>query len=222
MYLLLQLKLLLLLFHTISCDATTNECDKVNDEDSMPYNWSTIVSIRYDCQNKTAPITHCCSGTILTESYILTAANCVDTLPRDVSSADVTIVAGIHRASESEKIIRKVDQIIIHPQWTNERRHDIALLHLSSTLDFMMYKYITRICRPTRFNSLISALPYPLSNTQLLTIEWHHVKRHFNASQSVPLRQIGMSVVDSTCHEAIYDVEHQFCARWDHDSTGLF
>ncbi|CAF4428763.1 unnamed protein product, partial [Adineta steineri] len=44
-----------------------------NPEEAIPYSWSMIVSIRYDCKQNGDPSTHCCSGTILNNRYVLTA-----------------------------------------------------------------------------------------------------------------------------------------------------
>ncbi|CAF0916577.1 unnamed protein product [Rotaria sordida] len=219
MYVLSQLNLLLLLFVTIFCNITFYEHDKINDEDPLQYTWSILVSLRYDCQHKNDPITHCCSGTILTESYILTAADCVDSLPKDTSLANVTVAARIDNRSELGQIIRYVDQIIIHPNWKNDhngRKHNIALLHLSTSLDFTADKYVTQIRRPTSFSLLQDILKYPSNSTRLLAIELDRAKKHFDSTPYVNLQQYEVSLVDNNdpiCHKLIYDVEQQFCIR---------
>jgi secreted trypsin-like serine protease len=223
MHLLSSLKLFLFLFATILCNTAYYECDKIDEKDSMQYIWSMIVSLRYDCQHKDDPITHCCSGTILTESYILTAADCVDSFPRDV-----TIAADIHNRSVSEQIIRKVDRIMIHPNWTNDHdglKHNIALLHLSNPLDFTVHKYITRACDPTRLNLPEDVFKYPSNSTRLLVIQWNFTKKDVNPTTSINLQQTELSLVDKNdpiCNELVYDVEQQFCARFMHDSKSLF
>ncbi|CAF2487921.1 unnamed protein product [Rotaria sp. Silwood2] len=225
MYLLSQLNLsLLVLFLIILCNITPYECGKINDEDPLQYSWSIIVSLRYDCQHKNYPFTHCCSGTIVTESYILTAADCVDSLSGHMSLANVTIAAAIHNQSELGQIIRKVDHIIIHPNWKNyrnRRKHNVALLHLSIPLDFTVDKCIARICRPTGFSLLKDVLQYPSNSTRLLAIELDPSKKHFDSTASVSLQKYEVSLVDnndSICNGLVYDVEQQFCTRLYHDS----
>lgn len=219
----IQLKLFLLLSVTILCDTIYYECDEIDEKDSIQYSWSMIVSLRYDCQHKGDSITHCCSGTILTESYILTAADCVDSL-----SSDITIVAGIDNRSESEQIIRKVDQIIIHPKWTNERhslKYNIALLHLLNPFDFTLDKHITRTCSPTRLNLPEDVVKYSSNSTRLVVIEWNSIKQNVDAMTSVNLQQTEMTLVDNNdriCNELIYNVEQQFCTRFYRDSKSLF
>jgi secreted trypsin-like serine protease len=223
MHLLSQSKLFLFLFASILYNTTYYECDKIDEKDSMQYIWTMIVSLRYDCQHKDDPFTHCCSGTILTESYILTAADCVDSLPRDV-----TIAAGIHNRSVSEQIIREVDQIIIHPNWTNDRnsvKHNIALLHLSNPINFTMDKYTTQICDPVRLNLPEDVLKYPSNSTQLLVMQWNSTKKDVDLITSVNLQETELSLVDNNdpiCNGLIYDAKQQFCARFYDDSKSLF
>jgi len=65
----------LLLFITILSDTKYSDCDQVDEEDSMQYSRSMMVSLRYDCEHKGNSTTHCCSRTILTELFILTQAD---------------------------------------------------------------------------------------------------------------------------------------------------
>jgi secreted trypsin-like serine protease len=221
MYRLSKLKIYLLLFVTISCDTAYHKHD-------TEFNGSSMVSIRFDCQYKSDSITHCCSGTILTELYILTAADCVDSLLGNVSAADVTIAADIHSRSKLGQVIRKVDQIITHPSWTNNRgelKHNIALLHLSSPLDFTVNKHITGIFSTTRLRLFEGAIKYPSNYTRLLAIQWNSTTTNLHASTSVNLQHTEVSLVDnndSICNGLVYDVEQQFCIRFYHDSKGLF
>ncbi|CAF0749395.1 unnamed protein product [Rotaria sp. Silwood1] len=187
-----------------------------------------MVSIRYDCQHKNDSMTDCCRGTILTESYILTTADCIDSLPSDISLVDVTIVAGIHHRFKSDQIIRQVDRIIIHPNWKNDRnsqKHNIALLHLSTSLDFTIDKYITRICRSKGFSLLKDVLQYPSNSTRLLVMEWDRTKERPDTIAFMSLQQYEVSLVDNNdpiCQGLVYHVEQQFCTRFYHNTKGLF
>ncbi|CAF5092637.1 unnamed protein product, partial [Rotaria sp. Silwood1] len=183
-----------------------------------------MVSIRYDCQHKNDSMTDCCRGTILTESYILTTADCIDSLPSDISLVDVTIVAGIHHRFKSDQIIRQVDRIIIHPNWKNDRnsqKHNIALLHLSTSLDFTIDKYITRICRSKGFSLLKDVLQYPSNSTRLLVMEWDRTKERPDTIAFMSLQQYEVSLVDNNdpiCQGLVYHVEQQFCTRFYHNT----
>ncbi|CAF3413027.1 unnamed protein product [Rotaria sp. Silwood1] len=163
-----------------------------------------MVSIRYDCQHKNDSKTDCCRGTILTESYILTTADCIDSLPSDISLVDVTIVAGIHHRFKSDQIIRQVDRIIIHPNWKNDRniqKHNIALLHLSTSLDFTIDKYITRICRSKGFSLLKDVLQYPSNSTRLLVMEWDRTKERPDTIAFMSLQQYEVGILNFVAEE---------------------
>src|SRR5690349_18707897 len=82
------------------CDASLYVCDKnmvpcgcspstveikariINGENVIPYSWSMMVSLRVNQTSRES----ICGGTILSESYILTAAHCVDRYSSDLSS----------------------------------------------------------------------------------------------------------------------------------------
>jgi endopeptidase E len=195
----------------------------INGEEAVPYSWSMIVSIRYDFFRDGNFLRHACGGTILTDSYILTAASCLEEIQGDIKSANVTISAGIHRRSQPIQIIREVDDIIIHPNWTGSwnNDYDIALLHLSEPLDFEINSVITRTCLPTQLNDPEKLIQYPPVNTTLAVVGWGRTVLH--GDDSDVLRQIIVSSIDSNntkCTDKIIDPIRQFCAGLYRDSPG--
>jgi secreted trypsin-like serine protease len=95
---------------------------------------------------------HFCGGTILSESWILTAAHCVSKW----SAADIIINAGSNNLDEST-VKRHVAKIISHPNYDpNDEffRNDIALIKLSSPLDLLDVD-IARICVPQEQGKMI-------------------------------------------------------------------
>ncbi len=216
MYLLSPFKLFLLLFVSMLCD-------QMNEEEPMPDGRSMIVSVRYDCKHENNPNTHCCDGTILTESYVLTAADCVESFP-----SDITIAAGFPNGSESNQITRKIDQVIIHPNWTNgdvRLKDNIALLHLSDSLDMTRNKYLTRAENSTHPNLSDDVLRFPSNSARLVIMKWNFSIRNFDIMTRVNQQQSDMSLVDQNdpiCKALVYDIEQQFCVRVDHDSESLF
>ncbi|CAF3023785.1 unnamed protein product [Rotaria sp. Silwood2] len=190
----------------------------VNGENAIPYSWSMIVSLRYDCLDDGNISTHCCGGTILNDSYILTAAHCVETIDAlSLSAGNVTIAAGIYRRSQQCQTIRKVDQLIIHPNWTrytNGLRHDIAILHLTEPLDLDTNLLITRTCLPSRLNSTNDITNYPPSNISLVVIGWGFLGC-FNCTTPDIIQQatlLSMHYNHSTCATSINHIKTQFCA----------
>lgn len=82
----------------------------VESENALPHTWSMIVSISLRSTNQ-----HLCSGTILENSFILTSAHCV----QNRSTRDLIIKAGMYLLSETDIIIRQVNGIFLHPNYTN-------------------------------------------------------------------------------------------------------
>ena len=182
----------------------------VNGEEARPYSWSIIVSLRDRKYHQ-----HICGGSILSESYILTAAHCVDTSMHFAKSGGY-IVAGTHYVSEKHSIIRQVDRIHVHPDWISGDpllENDIALLHLSEPLNFTGNSYITRTCLP-RMESLTDVTHYPPVNTTLVSIGWGRQTESNPLSPEV-LQQVTLFAVDPAypiCQEGITNISLQFCA----------
>ena len=220
----------ILLVVSISCDAADYVCDKnsvpcgcgeknvginariVNGENAVPNSWPMIVTLK---ASLSAP-RHLCGGSILTESYILTAAHCVDRDAINFPKENLTIVAGVHNLSEPNQVIRRVDKIIIHPLWQGpyiDLHYDIALLHLSEPLDLTKSSPLIRTCLPPRFNNSEKSMQYPSNGTNLVVIGWGRL----DTDGPIPeiLQQVrvnAISHIDRICSILIRDPSSQFCA----------
>ncbi|CAF4872639.1 unnamed protein product, partial [Rotaria socialis] len=75
----------------------------VGGEDAREHSWSMIASLRLEF-----PDSHDCGGTILSNSYILTAAHC-HTGPVSNPTVGFSIVVGMTHISDSKVIRRTVD-----------------------------------------------------------------------------------------------------------------
>lgn len=198
----------------------------VGGEEAIPYSWSMIISLRYDCLNNSNPTTHCCGGTILNKYYILTAAHCVDKINQSsILSQNITIAAGIHNLTEEHQIIRRVDQIIIHSDYsgsTDYFKNDIAILHLSEPFDFDTNPRITRTCRSSRHNFQAGTIEYPSNGSMLVVIGWGLINRPMNVKPQLlqQLNVYAMHHIHPPCAQNIGYVHVQFCAGVYGDNKG--
>ncbi|CAF4135531.1 unnamed protein product [Rotaria sp. Silwood2] len=198
----------------------------VGGEEAIPYSWSMVVSLRYDCLKNGNMTTHCCGGSILNEYYILTAAHCVDKINQSsILSQNITIAAGIHNLTENNQIIRRVDRIFIHSDYTGPVhwfKNDIAILHLTEPLDLDTNPRITRTCRPPRMSTQQDAREYPSNGSMLAVIGWGLLNRPFNVKPQV-LQQLHIYAIHHihpTCAQYISDIDVQFCAGVYEGSKG--
>jgi secreted trypsin-like serine protease len=107
--------------------------------------WGWLVSLTHYSDQK-----HFCAGSILSSSWILTAAHCV--FDRDAS--DIIINAGSNKLGQNTQQ-RRVATIIAHPFYKSDTFvNDIALIQLSSPLD-MTDSAVAKICLPLKTGKTI-------------------------------------------------------------------
>jgi hypothetical protein len=168
-----------------------------------------IVSLRMEHSNH-----HQCAGSILSESFILTAAHCVDRIA--INPSQVSVRAGIHYLSENSAIIRQVDRIYVHPNWGGsalDAVNDIALLHLSEPLDFAKNPFIRRTCLP-QIELGENVTNYPPNGTLLSLAGWGLTNFALDDPSQV-LRQATLRAIHHTfpkCASFIHNPLLQFCA----------
>ncbi|XP_044525259.1 coagulation factor VII [Gracilinanus agilis] len=91
-----------------------------------------------------------CGGTLLTDTWVVSAAHCFDKLSLGFWSR-ITVVLGEHRIDKDEgtEQKRKVADIIIHEQYVRQKiNHDIALVRLQNPVNFT--DYVVPLCLPER------------------------------------------------------------------------
>jgi secreted trypsin-like serine protease len=191
-------------------------------EDTLPYSWSMVVSIRVGSSNQ-----HICSGTVLEDSYILTAAHCLT----NRSAQDITIEAGMYYLSESDVSIREVDQIYIHPNYTthsNVYKNDIAILHISFPLSLRYgvsdKTKIARTCLPAINKQWQEQINRPSNGTRLVLTGWHITNMSRSYKPQI-LQQTEIYAIDndnSNCSVSDDQRQLQFCAgRYQNDKGNI-
>jgi trypsin len=169
-----------------------------------------IVSLRFDGSEE-----HSCAGTLLSSSYVLTAAQCVDHFS-STHPVNITIVAGITDRTDPNSFQRNVDQIDIHPNYTGQPYflNDIALLHIDRPLYFQNNPILAKSCVPRSNSSVSVNEQHPTNGTRLVVIGWG-VMRLGSFVLSEYLQQVQVNVIDNQdqiCKNSISNSELQFCA----------
>ena len=177
-------------------------------ENTVPYSWPMVVSIRYDCRRDGAAPSHCCVGTILSESYVLTSAACAEGIDPSMLRAGGVSVAASAAPGRSDRASRTVDQVIIHVNRTRVSDgflNDVAVLRLAQPLDFAKDLLFARTCRPAQSD----VEKYPASDALLAVVGWGRQAAVHSVNRD-----------DSTCAGRISDAQLQFCAGQRTDGSG--
>lgn len=201
-------------------DVTLASSRIVGGENAIENSWPMIVSLRFDGSNS-----HSCGGTILSKSYILTAAHCL----RRISIGNftgITIAAGMTNRSDPLQSVRNVDRIYMHPNYTSmpgDFRHDIALLHVDQPFLFESNSNLTKTCIH-RIDSPLLTNQYPKNGTRLSVIGWGTLR---SGDSSLPdiLQHVEVFAIDnqeSICIASINNTELQFCAGLTEGGKGLY
>jgi len=182
----------------------------VGGEKAVDYSWPMMVSLNWPTEHS-----HWCGGTILSNSYILTAAHClqgyVSNPPRYL-----TISAGMTDLLDSRQIRRTVNHIHIHPNYMgaeDDFRNDIALVHINEPLPIKDNFFLTKTCIHP-LNPPILNDQYIKNGTRLTTIGWGALKSGGIESPKL-LQQVEVYAIDNedpTCIAAMNDSQTQFCA----------
>ncbi|XP_029428125.1 transmembrane protease serine 4 isoform X2 [Rhinatrema bivittatum] len=127
----------------IGCGKGQKEVRIVGGSNSIIQNWPWQVSLQYKGQ-------HVCGGSIISPSWILTAAHCFQKEQQQLDYWRIQV--GI--STLSFIFATRVDKIFIHSQYNSStnKAYDIGLIHLQSDLSFS--ESIQPICLPAFDESL--------------------------------------------------------------------
>ncbi|CAF0996697.1 unnamed protein product [Didymodactylos carnosus] len=175
----------------------------VGGEAAKTSSWGWMVSLRERNQ-------HICGGAILSASYVITAAHCMD----DLGSLSVgTIVAGIDTQSQAG-IVRSLTKSYVHPQYDPVTfENDIAIIQLKTPLD-MTNLLISKICLPTIDPNLLKTQDYPIVGSTLVGIGWGTLSAG-SLTLSDTLQQVTVKAISktaATCRSVLENSTLQFCA----------
>ena len=116
--------------------------------EALPNSFPWIVSIRlrHVFSNGNSYIgNHFCGGTLISKSYVLTAAHCV----YEFNNKSLIVIIGSNSINESlnSTNIYKIAKIVVHESYSNHnKKNDIALLKLENNVEFS--SIISTVCLP--------------------------------------------------------------------------
>ncbi|CAF1257260.1 unnamed protein product [Rotaria sp. Silwood1] len=162
------------------------------------WGWAVLLSIKDSL----------CGGSIIADSWILTAAHCV----MGATVSQITIYAGSNAQRNGSQIL-SVATITIHPHYSPSTYvNDIALLYLSTPLN-ITDRSVSTICLPSVNLSTLSASEWPPPGTRVVAVGWGRLSE--NGLTASILQQVTMRTVDHRslmCSSVINDWSVQFCA----------
>jgi secreted trypsin-like serine protease len=146
-----------------------------------------------------------CGGSIIADSYIMTAGHCVE---NEIASS-ITVYVGSIRLFEGDALT--VSRIYLHPLYYMASLegyvlHDIALLKLSQPLSSTNGIW-AKVCLP-KYNTILT------NNTDLTAIGWGRTKEESQYA-SETLQQVTVKLINSDtawCRNIARNASIQFCA----------
>ena len=207
----------------LSCGCGINQVEMISSrilggDVAISGSWAMAASLRFNGSGQ-----HGCGGSILADHYFLTAANCVDKLSA-TSPVGLTVRVAAHDLSEGAQEIYEVDRIFVHPKWVGAAdgyQNDIALLHVTESLDIDTNPFTKRTCVP-QLTSTTNVQQYPPNGTRLAVVGWG-IMQSGEMNTSMQLRQAEVFAVDNNdpkCQAVIKDKQTQFCAGLPNGGKG--
>ena len=182
----------------------------IGGQDAIEGSWSMIVSLRFYESDE-----HFCAGTLLSKSFVLTAAHCVDHF-LSATTINITVYAGVTRQSDSTGYERRVTEIHIHPNYTRRPLflNNLALLQLDRPLVSINNPVLSKTCVHRMNPSISMNEQYPKNDTPLVIVGWGAMRPgSFQSSDYLRQKQVNpIENRDPICQNASSSPELQFCA----------
>ncbi|XP_060565192.1 uncharacterized protein LOC132724366 isoform X3 [Ruditapes philippinarum] len=160
--------------------------DIVGGKDAHPGEWPWHVALYFSGQ-------YFCGGTLISDTFVLTAAHCVEKFIRDFSYLKVKLGANNREISETTQRVVKVEAIESHSEHVYFKKNDIALLQLEHPVTFN--DYIQPICLPEPDE------PLPLFS-ECYTIGWGKTK--WDGDYAEVLQKLKMTLWDTKkCNSSV-------------------
>ncbi|CAF1271747.1 unnamed protein product, partial [Adineta steineri] len=133
---------------TCGCSSSSQLVTRIlGGETAGANNWGWVVSVKVETSGDRVKL---CGGSILSSTWIITAAHCVS----GVTASKVTIYAGSNAKYDGQS--RVASTITVHPSYnSNTKADDIALIQLSTPLT--MSTAVKPICIPSVSSATLAA-----------------------------------------------------------------
>ncbi|PVD20355.1 hypothetical protein C0Q70_18509 [Pomacea canaliculata] len=175
------------------------------------YPWMVFINLLNYVGNR-------CGASVIDSRHIVTAAHCFTNPPYVNGNPPITIGEyNLSQAAPEDKYTTTNYQIIIHPDYDRVRFfNDLAILKLSTPIDFSRYTCVRPLCLPPRDQD------FPL-DSRCQVAGWGVIREDDNIKSLVDpsvlptvLRSVSVSLVsDALCVEHFrdyYNASHEICA----------
>ncbi|CAF4190181.1 unnamed protein product, partial [Adineta steineri] len=190
---------------TCGCSSRSTRVTRIlGGETAGTNNWGWVVSVKVETTGDRVKL---CGGSILSSTWIITAAHCMS----GVTASKVTIYAGSNAKYDGQS--RVASTIIVHPSYnSNTKADDIALIQLSTPLT--MSTAVKPVCIPSVSSATLSAGEWPSANLYVVAVGWGSLRE--NGSLPLYLQQVTLQIIDyraSTCSKRVLnDPRRRLCA----------
>ncbi|XP_041830805.1 testisin-like [Melanotaenia boesemani] len=180
------------------CGTTLLNSRIVGGEDAALGSWPWQVSLqRYD--------SHFCGGSLISKEWVMSAAHCL----YGATTKELQVSLGIQnlQGENPNEVSRGVATIITHPDYDNSFNNDIALLQLSSPVEFT--DYIRPVC--------VAASGSVFNNgTESWVTGWGKIKEEVSLPSPETLQEVKVPVIGNRQCNCLYGVgtitDNMICA----------